>query len=355
MKKPKIKKLPRPFKRPQAPEERVQEAFNDVPRITNDTVAEHREEVLSSARKYIYPLQHSRRKIVAVSASLLGVAVLVFLVYVGLALYKFQSTSGFIYDVTRVIPFPVAKAGKSWVSYESYLFELRRNMHYYETQQKVSFNDPSGKRALARYKMQALQRVTDDAYVKHLADQNHVHVSNQEINNTVALLKQQNRLGSNDKVLATVLSEFWGWNLNDFKRELAGQLLAQKVVAKLDVDTNAKAQSALNELKGGKDFGQLAGSVSDDAATRANGGQYGGLIERSSREIPPEVTNELFKLQPGQTSGIINTGYTLEIVKLIDLQGNKAHAAHIQFNLKDIQTFIGPLKIKQPPHNYIKV
>jgi hypothetical protein len=34
-------------------EDKVTEALGNVPRITNETVAEHREEVLSSARKYL--------------------------------------------------------------------------------------------------------------------------------------------------------------------------------------------------------------------------------------------------------------------------------------------------------------
>ncbi len=336
-------------------EERASEALADVPRITNETVAEHREEVLSSARKYIYPLQHSKRRVVAVSLSLLGAAIIIFLVYCGLALYKFQSTSGFIYDVTRVIPFPVAKAGPSWISYESYLFELRRNMHYYETQQKVNFGDASGKRALRRYKAQALQRVTDDAFVKRLAAQHQVSVSSQEVDTEVALLKQQNRLGSNNQVFETVLSEFWGWDVNDFKRELSQQLLAQRVVAKLDTVTQARAKLALAQLQGGADFATLAGQASDDTATKGNGGQYTSLISRSDRDIPPQVSSELFKLKPGQTSGIIDTGYTLEIIQLLDMQGSKAHAAHIQFNFQSINSYIGPLEAKQRPHDFIKV
>ena len=47
-------------KRRQSPERSLEQAIRGIPRITNETVAEHREEVLSSARKYIYPLQHSR-------------------------------------------------------------------------------------------------------------------------------------------------------------------------------------------------------------------------------------------------------------------------------------------------------
>ncbi|HET7320417.1 MAG TPA: peptidylprolyl isomerase [Candidatus Saccharimonadales bacterium] len=355
MKKPRLpKRIPRQLKRRMGQEERAEEAIEAVPRITNDTVAEHREEVLSSARKYIYPLQHSRRRIVAVSAWLLATAIVVFLVYCGLALYKFQSTSGFMYDVTRVLPFPVAKAGPSWVSYESYLFELRRNMHYYETQQRVNFGDASGKRALARYKQQALQRVTDDAYVKQLAAKNHVSVSTQDVDSEVQLLKQQNRLGSNNKVFDTVLSEFWGWSENDFKRELKSQMLGQKVAAKLDIDSQVRAKNALQQVQSGTDFGTVASQMSDDATTKGNGGQYGAPIDRSTRDVPPQVTNELFKLQAGQTSGIIDTGSTLQIVKLIDVQGNKVHAAHIQINIKDIHTYIDPLRAKQPAHDYIK-
>jgi hypothetical protein len=356
MKNPKRLRLPaRLRKRAARPEEREAEALADVPRITNETVAEHREEVLASARKYIYRLPHSERTVVKVSASLLVGAAIVFLLYCGLALYRFQFTSGFIYDVTRVIPFPAAKAGPSWVSYESYLFELRRNLHYYEVQQKINFNDPKNKPGLVRYKQQALQRVIDYAYLKQLAAQHHVSVSEGEVDNEVALLKTQNRLGSNDKVFQTVLNEFWGWNIDDFKRELHDQMLAQKVVAKLDTTTNTRAQSALVALKNGTDFAQLAGQVSDDPASKGNGGQYPGLIDPASRDVAPQVLSALQKLQPGQFSGVINTGYSLEIVKLLDKQGDKLHAAHIQFNYKDIQTYIGPLEKQQPPHRYIKV
>src|SRR5665811_1430574 len=67
MKKPKLPKIHKIIKLPVrrgTAESRVEEALSGVPRITNETVAEHREAVLSGARKYIYPLQHSKRRIV---------------------------------------------------------------------------------------------------------------------------------------------------------------------------------------------------------------------------------------------------------------------------------------------------
>jgi hypothetical protein len=336
-------------------EDKVTEALGNVPRITNETVAEHREEVLSSARKYIYPLQHSKHRVVRTSIGLFIVVVIGFFVYCSLALYKFQSTDEFIYGVAQVIPFPVAKTGNSWISYQSYLFELRRNMHYYQSQQQVDFGTKDGKAQLQHLKQQALAQVVQDAYVKQLANKYHVSVSNLQVNNEVTLVRTQNRLGSSDRVFKDVLNQFWGWTEDDFKRELKGQLLQQAVVAKLDTATTARAQAALKQLQGGTDFGTLASQVSQDVATKTNGGQYGTAITQNDADIPPAVAQAIFNLKPNQISGIINTGYTLEIVKLISTSGNTAIAAHIQFNFQPITTYTKSLQVTEKPHDYIKI
>jgi len=328
---------------------------NGLPRITNETVAANREEVLSSARKYIYPLQHSKHKIVIISIALFVTAFIVFFSYCTLALYRFKSASGFLYGVTQVVPFPVAKAGSDYVSYENYLFELRHYVHYYQAQQQVNFNSTAGKQQLAAYKQQALAQVISDAYVKQLAKEHKISVSSQELNNEITLVRNQNRLGANEKVFEDVLKENFGWTLNDFKRSLKQEMLAQKVAATLDTTTQARAKAALVQLQQGVDFGTVAAQYSDDAATKGNGGNYGFLIDQTNRDIPPQITSALFALQPGQTSGIINTGFTLEIVKNINLQGSQVNAAHIVFTLQNVNTYITPYQAKHKSHAYIKV
>lgn len=361
MKKPKIKKtkLSKPrsrlFKRATTVEERVSEAISNVPRITNDTVADHREDVLSSARKYIYPLQHSKHRVVRISVSLLVLVVISFFAICALDLYKFQGTSGFIYDVSSIIPFPVAKTGNTWISYESYLFELRRNMHYYTSQQQANFASKDGKTQLARLKEQALNYAVQAALVKELAKQNGVSVSSQAVNNEVYILRNENRLGSSDHVFKEVLSEYYGWSESDFQKELKQQLLQQAVVAKLDTSAQAKADSTLKQLKTGADFGSLASKLSDDTQTKSNSGQYPNAISIGDQQISPAITEVLFSLKPGQYSSIINTGYTLDIVKVNDRSGDTLHASHIQFNLQDISTYIKPLQNKQKLSTYIKV
>jgi hypothetical protein len=342
--------VPKRFKRVKG-EDRIQQAFENIPRITNETVAEHRENVLRGARKYKYPLQHSKHRIVIISTALLAVAVVGFFVYSSLSLYRFQSSSAFTYRVTQVLPFPVAKAGKYYVSYENY---LRRYQHYYQTQQRVDFGSKSGKDQLASYKPKAMNEVIQAAYVKQLASANHVTVTTIELNNELDSLRAQNQ--SSDQELADVTNKFFGWSLDDLKREVKQELLAQNVAAKLDTATQAKANDVAMQLKGGTDFGTLAAQYSNDTATKAAAGQYvDTAITIASTDVPPQVVQALKTLQVGQTSGIIQAGSTLEIVKLLGNDNGKLKAAHISFNLVPINTYVTQYQKDHPSHVYISV
>ena len=347
-----IPPVPKRFKKVRG-EERIQEAFENIPRITNETVAEHREDVLKGARKYKYPLAHSKHRIVIISTTLIIAALIGFFVYTGLALYRFQSTSAFTYRVTQVLPFPVAKAGKHYVAYENYLFEIRRYEHYYQSQQRVDFNSKDGKRQLDRYKPIAMNEVVQAAYVKQLAAQNHITVSRADVNDALDSLRAQNH--SSNQELADVTNKFFGWSIDDLKREIKMELLAQKVAAKLDTATQAKAANVLQQLRGGTDFATLA-SQNSDAADKANAGQYGDTaITGASTDVPAAVVRQLQHMQVGQVSDVVTAGNTLEIVKLTGNNGGKLQAQHISFNLKPVDSYVNTYKQNHKLHTYIKV
>lgn len=327
---------------------------SDVPRITTDTVAAHREEVIGGARKYILRLGHTKHRILGITTSLLVLVVISFIAYCTLALYRFQSTSSFVYRVTQVVPFPVARAGSDFVSYESYLFEVRHFTHYYEKELGLKLDTDQGKQQLVAFKKQALDKVINDAYVKKIAKQRSITVSEKQVNDQIALLRSQNRLGDSDEVFENVLREYWGWSVNDFRRSLHDQLLAQNVAAALDTATADRADTALSELKNGADFAALAQKYSDEAATKGIGGDI-GIIERNKRDVSAQTMDALYKLKPGEHSAIINTGYSLEIIKNLETgPDGKIHAAHIVFNFKDISDQLNSLKDKQKARAYIR-
>lgn len=326
-----------------------------MPRITNETVTQHRQEVLSGARKYIYPLRHSRRKIVMITVAILVAAFIGFMSYTVVSLYRWQSTSEFMYQVTKVIPFPVGRIGDHFISYESYLFELRHYIHYFQTQQGVNFSSTQGQAQLAQQRKSTLQDIVNFAYVREIARSHHLSVSSTEVNNQIEMLRSQNKLGNDNKVFENVLKDYWGWSLADFQRSIQEELLTDKVLQVLDTGVQTRANAALAAIKAGQSFAAVAKQYSDDTATKGNGGEMGFLISKTDPNVPSQTINALYKLQPGQTSGVIDIGYALEIVKNLGFQGNKVQAAHILFTYKDINSYLNDYKAKQKAVVYIKV
>ena len=322
-----------------------------IPRITNETVAEHRDEVLKGARKYIYPLQHSKHRIVLITVGILILTAIFFFTYCIIGLYRSQAHNAFLYRVTQVIPFPIARSGATMVAYENYLFELRRSLHYYNNQ--VEYDKDASQ--VEKIKKDSLDQVINDAYISMLAKENDISVSDGEVEERIKIVREQNRLGSNDRVFEDVLEDFWGWSVQDFRRSVKQQILTEKVVAKLDTETQGKAAAAANKVnQPGANFAELAKQLSDDPSAKQNGGDYGIGIDKSNRDIPPQIIEALFKMKPGQVSDVINTGQTLEIVRLNEINGDSVKASRITFRLKDPSTFINDMKEKRPLRVYIK-
>jgi len=100
-----------------------------------------------------------------------------------------------------------------------------------------------------------------------------------------------------------------------------------------------KAEQALNQLKNGADFAQVAAGYSD-ANDALKGGDLGW---RPGDRIPPMFTNELQNLQPGQASAVLRSSNGFHILKLIEKRSGGApvvitqtHARHILIKTSEI-------------------
>ena len=151
-------------------------------------------------------------------------------------------------------------------------------------------------------------------------------------------------------------SKFFGWSMDDLKREITQELLAQTVAAKLDRAAQAKAAAVSAQLQGGADFATLA-AQSSASPDKANGGQYADMaITAASTDVPPAVVRQLQTMQVGQVSSVIEAGNTLEVVKLLANNGGKMQAAHISINVTPIsQPLYHSIRNAHPSHAYIKV
>jgi len=325
-----------------------------IPRITNETIEVHRDEVLRGARKFIYPLQHSKHKIVIFSVTIIVAAIIGFMSYVTLGLYRWQYTSDFMYQITKVLPLPVARIGGTFVAYENYLFELRHYIHYFDTQQDVDFASAQGRAQLAEQRKKSIESVVNYAYVKKIARQKNITVSAKEVDAQVAMLRSQNKLGSDNKVFENILKDYWGWSIGDFRRSIEQEILTSKVLQALDVKTKTTADDVLAQIKAGKDFAALAKQYSNDPATKDRGGEIGFLITKNDQNLPSQTLDALSKLKAGEVSGVINLGYGLEIIKNLGDQDGKTKAAIIVLTFKDISYYLNDYKDKQKAQVFIK-
>lgn len=327
-----------------------------VERVTNETVAKHRQEVLSGARRFIYPLKQSKHRIAIVSTSIIGVVLILFLLFSWHLLYRQQSIGDFAYRVSQIIPFPVAKVNGQYVRYEEYLFELRQNVHYLVNQENVDFNTAEGKAQLNGYKQQALTKVIDAAVIRQLAKDQRVSVSQQEVEEQIDLIRSSGGIGDATQTLEDTLDDFYGWDLSDLRRVIKAQLLKQKLVPIFDTTAQPEAEAVLEDIKNGADFAKAAKLHSDDEFTKDNGGKF-GYIFRSNTDIPPQIVERAFSLEKGQVAeDLVQTLFGYHIVKTIDYRSqDEALVAHILFRFEDPSVFINQRKEQIPVSRYITI
>ena len=312
-------------------------------RITNETVAEHREKVLAGGRKFKYPLQYTKHRLLIISIILVIATTLLFFGFCAWQLYGVQTTDRFMYRLTQIVPLPVAKVDGEWVRYSDYLLRLRSSVHYLSTKEAVNFNSDDGRRQLDYQKRLAMDKAIENSLVQQLARQNNLSVSSQEVDNFVKQQIASYKLGVTQDVYEQVIRDYYDWSFDEYKDSVKQQLLKVKVQAKLDKDDYNKALNILQQNRTGIDFGVLAKANSEDLTTQQQGGDM-GVVTKGTQD-PNGLFAAATKLEVGQVSDIISGVDGFYIVKLLERHDNgDLRIARIQVTYKMLDKKIKELR-----------
>ncbi len=298
-----IKKLKR---EPESPESR---------RITDATVAEHREKILAGGRKFKYPFQYSKHRVLIGASSVLVLALLIFGAYLWFTLYKSQDTNDFSYSVTKFLPLPVANVDGENVPYSDYMRRVRSAIFYKQNQEKIDLTTEDGKRELNYLKRQELTRAERFAYANKIANDKNITISDDEINKEL----DKNLQTSNGVKMtqsdyeANVLKQYFGWSIAEYKSELKNRLLERKVSFAVDTQAKSKIDNIKQQLNNGTDFAALAESSSDD---KISSGAGGGVSAERGDSDSNGIIAAARSLEPGSISDIIQGIDGYYIVKL---------------------------------------
>ncbi len=142
----------------------------------------------------------------------------------------------------------------------------------------------------------------------------------------------QREVYSKIEIPETELKAYYEEHRSELPKKPGKLTLAHIFIAlKANEEAIARAQAKLDRIEGrltaGEDFATIAREESDDAASRQNAGDLGWF---APGDIDPRIAAEVQKLAPGDISPPFQVPQGVEIIRLIEREGERAHLAHIR-------------------------
>ena len=220
-------------------------------RITNDTVAQHREKVLAAGRKHKYPIQYTKRRLVWIT---MFVSVAILAIFVGLGwaqLYLWKDTSDIAYRITKILPLPVANIDGENANYSDYLLYHRSSLAVLQTQGQSDQKDK-----VKFYQNQSINKALEVAYAKRLARENNITVDDNKVQDLIK--KQQESSKLSQSAYESVVKDNLHWSMDELKIAMKYTLLKQEVSFKIDKTADDLVSTIQNKVKSGKSLKDIA-------------------------------------------------------------------------------------------------
>lgn len=303
-------------------------------RITSDTVAQHRERILAGGRRFKYPIQYARHKLVF-NAIIISIVSLVVVIVVGWwQLYSVQNTSEFIYRITKVLPVPVASVDGQPVLYSDYLMKYLSSVHYLQQKEQLSLKTDDGKRQVEYIKQQSMQDVIADAYAMKLAKNDGISISDSELQGFLKAQRQSSNGEISEQTYNAVILDYYGWSPDEYVHATKNKLLRQKVSYAMDKNALSVIDNVTNVLKTNpnSDLQALAKSTPNQSSAMAIYGTS-GWVPKSNQD--GGLTIEATKLTKLQISSVIKStiGDGYYVIRLLDSNNDQVNYEYIRVSL----------------------
>ena len=240
--------------------------------VTTETIEEHREEVLSKGRKFKYPFQYAKHKLVLNTIVIGIVAVLLSIGFGWLQLYRFQSTGDILYRFTKVIPVPVANVDGENVRYSDYLMIYRSSIMSIEKQKGVLTDSEEDKVMREQYKRKSLDRAVEFTYALKLAKELDVEVTQDQIREAEREHRVVDGVERDEEKFAKIIQTGFGLTVEEYERLWLLTLTKREVVVAIDEEARATAGEVEALLDGnGGDFSRVVGALGDKVVYEETG------------------------------------------------------------------------------------
>ena len=329
------------------------EAKTSDGRITKDTIEDYRKEVISEGRKFKYPMQYSKNKLVLHTIIVSVAALIIVSLFFVTQLYFAQNTGTIFYRVTQVVPLPVASVDGQQVRFSDYLMKFRSEKHYLQTKENTDFSTKDGQRQAEGIQRQSMDDAVADAYASKIARQKGIVVTRKDAQKYIA--EQQNP-GDNeisDQTLTSVLRDYYGWSMREYEHTIQKKLLTQKVRYAVD-DEARKLGSEVSFVISSteKSLEEIAASFGEN---KVQFGGSGGLVPANNRD------GGLAALASNQEVGQISkpsettTGDGYYIVKTVEKTADDVSYEYIKIPLTEFESQLNSLRKEDKIRYFIRL
>ncbi len=312
---------------------------------------ERREEILSKGRKFKYPMQFAKHRLVFLTIAIAFIALIGVGVFGYVSLYKTQNTGDILYRFTTVLPLPVAKIDGEPVRYSDYLMIYRSSITPVE-QQNGTFSDNQTDANSLRdyYKRTALTDAEDYTYAIKLAKQMDIKVTDEMIDQAFDTHRKLGGVERSREGFLKVIKDNFDLSEKEYRRMLYLSLVKEEVSKKIDTEATSKAEHALAQAK-------TAGDNLKPIADRF-GLEYedtGGLIDVMN--VDGGRSDVAYSMTPGTLSDIITSsnGDAYYIIYLKEKAESKVNYASIKIPFTELNRRLENVREENRVDEYITI
>ena len=346
---PKAKDEPKPIK---APGHKLFANKKSDKQTEQEKVDQRRAEVLARGRKFKYPLQWTKYRVVVNTVLIAFVTVAILATSGWLALYQFGMTDEMLFRVTKILPVPVATVDGEQVKFSDYLMFYRSSMTSIERQSGQVDNGSNIDALRLQYKRAALSEAEEYTYATKLARELDITVTDEEVEKEFNRHLSIGGVERSTEGFMKIVRENFGLNRDEYNRMLYLTLIKAKVEAVIDDHANEIATKVDRLLReNGGNYSAVASALGSEIKYEETGGMV------ANQNIDGGRASEASKLQPGGESGkfVSMNGDGYYFVKLIYKTDTEVNFVSIKVPFTEFAKRFDRLKNEDLVHEFITI
>ena len=323
--------------------------------VTQKNLEQSREEILAKGKKFKYPFQYSKHRLVF-NTILISVVALIALVIGGwVELYKVQNTGSIMYRFTKVLNLPVAEIDGVKVRYSDYLMIYRSSINSIEYQQGALDDSDDSKMLRQHYKREAMNAAEEYSYALAKLNEGGIAVETSEVDELVLYHMQINGQQRSEEAFEGIVEDNFGLSMTEYRRLLTLSLAKKKYSENYDQlakDTLEKAEKLLKENNG--DMKATADALASTKIVSYE--KTDGFVDSANLDGGRAIMAKTLGSDGELSKAFVSKkGDSYYIVKLVGKQDNKVKYESIQIRFTEFNKKIDEIRENNGVKEYINV